>query len=357
MDTFLRFEHPGILWLIPVVFALLSWFLRWSWKKRQKLINIFVKSRLLASLTVGVSQQRLLVRMVLLVAASLLMLVALARPQYGFHWEEARQRGLDIIVAIDTSKSMLAADIAPSRLERARLAALDLMELAKRDRLGLVAFAGTAFLQCPLTLDDEAFRQSLNAISTSIIPQGGTALNNALETAKKAFDLSNDNYRAIILITDGEDHEEGVVEAAELAVAQGYRIFTVGVGTPAGELLQITDSQGRKSYVKDDEGNVVKSSLNENLLRQIATAGQGSYIHLRDASSLEMLYKSGLEPLPKGEFSARLARKYHERFQWPLALAILCLLVEVLIVDQKRVKRPDGPLRSSTVLRHDTRAQ
>lgn len=354
MDTFLRFQHPAILWLVPAVLLLLGWFLHWSWKKRQKLINIFVKSRLLASLTVGVSKKRQFVRIGLLLVATALLLVALARPQYGFHWEEARQKGLDIVVAIDTSRSMLAADIVPSRLERARLAALDLMTLARRDRLGLVAFAGTAFLQCPLTLDDEAFRQSLNALSTEIIPQGGTALNEALETAKKAFDASNDNYRAIILITDGEDHEEGVIETAELAVAQGYRIFTVGVGTPAGELLQITDEQGRKSYIKDDQGNVVKSSLNEQLLRRIATAGQGSYIQLRDASSLEKLYQTGLEPLPKGEISARLTRKYHERYQWPLALAILLLLIEVFIVDQKRVKRPDGPIRSGTVLKETT---
>lgn len=353
MDTFLRFQHPLLLWLIPVVLALLVWFLRWSWRKRQELINIFVKSRLLASLTVGVSRQRQIVRQILLCLAAAMLLVALARPQYGFHWEEARQKGLDIVVAIDTSKSMLAADIVPNRLERSRLAALDLMALAKRDRLGLVAFAGTAFLQCPLTLDDEAFRQSLNAVSTSIIPQGGTALGMAIETAKKAFDDANDSYRAIILITDGEDHEEGVVEAAELAADQGYRLFTVGVGTPSGELLQITDKQGKKSFLKDSDGNVVKSSLNEGLLRQIATAGQGSYIHLRDTKSLEMLYRSGLEPLPKGELSARLTRNYHERFQWPLTLAILCLLIEVFILDQKRVKRPAGPLPSATVLKQN----
>ncbi|MCS1407131.1 MAG: hypothetical protein M2R45_00288 [Verrucomicrobia subdivision 3 bacterium] len=351
MDTFLRFEHPQILWLVPVVICLLAWFFRWSRRKHQKLINVFVKSRLLAALTVGVSHQRQLVRMGLLTIAVGLLLVALSRPQYGFHWEEVRQKGLDIVVAIDTSKSMLAADIAPNRLERSRLAAFDLMALARRDRLGLVAFAGTAFLQCPLTLDDEAFRQSLNALSTEIIPQGGTALKEALETAKKAFDASNDNYRAIIIISDGEDHEEGMVEAAEIAAAQGYRVFTVGVGTTSGELLKITDDNGQITYLKDNQGNVVKSSLNEALLRQVATAGQGSYIHLRDTKSLEMLYESGLEPLPKGELSSRLTRQYHERFQWPLALAILCLLAELFVVDQRQVKRPDGPIRSATVLR------
>ena len=351
MNDFLRFQHAEILWLVPALAAALGWFFRWSWRKRQSLISIFVKSRLLANLTVGVSHRRQWLRMGLLMVSLSLILVALARPQYGFHWEEARQKGLDIIVAIDTSKSMLAADLIPSRIERARLAALDLMALARRDRLGLVAFAGTAFLQCPLTLDDEAFRQSLNAIDTTIIPQGGTTLKAALETAKQGFDASTDNYRAILLITDGEDHEEGVIEAATVAAAQGYRIFTVGVGTPAGELLQITNERGQKSYLKDSEGQVVKSRLNEALLRQIATAGQGSYIHLRDASSLEKLYQSGLAPLPKTELSARLTRKYHERFQWPLGLAVLFLLAEVFIVDQRRVDRPDGPIRSATVIR------
>ncbi len=351
MDSFLRFEFPLILWLVPITVALLVWFLRRAWLTRLKLINVFVKSRLLASLTVGLSHQRQFIRMGLVVASVALLLVALARPQYGFHWEEARQKGLDIVVAIDTSKSMLAADIAPNRLGRARLAALDLMVLAQRDRLGLVAFAGSAFLQCPLTLDDEAFRQSLNALDTTIIPQGGTALKQALETAKEGFDDANDNYRAIILMTDGEDHEEGVVEAAEIAAAQGYRIFTIGIGTPAGELVQITDDKGRKSFLKDSQGNVVKSSLNETLLQQIASAGQGSYIHLRDAESVSKLYQTGLEPLPKGELSSRLTRQYHERFRWPLVLAILCLIAEVFISEQKRVARPDGPIRSGTVLR------
>ncbi len=350
MDTFLRFEHPKILWFLPAALALLVWFLRWAWRKRRELIHVFVKSRLLAALTVGVSHQRQLAKMSLIVLAVAFLIIALARPQYGFHWEETRQKGLDIIVAIDVSKSMLANDIAPNRLERSRLAALDLMALAQRDRLGLVAFAGTAFLQCPLTLDDEAFRQNLNALHPDIIPQGGTALQEALETARKAFDTNTDNYRAIILISDGEDHEEGALKAAEAAAAQNCHIFTVGVGTTDGELLKIAGAQGRTNYLKDDQGNAIKSRLNEPLLRQIASAGQGFYIHLRDAKSLKTLYQSGLAPLPKSELSSRLSRQYHERFQWPLTLAILCLLTELFIRDQKRVARPDGPIKSATVL-------
>lgn len=352
MEPSFRFEHPQILWCVPVLLFLLSGFLYWAWRKRQRLIHIFVKSRLLANLTVGVSKQRQFLRSGLLVSAALLLLVALARPQYGFEWEEARQKGLDILVAMDTSKSMLAADIDPNRLKRACLAAQDLMALAKRDRLGLVAFAGTAFLQCPLTLDDEAFRQNLAALSPNIIPQGGTDLKAAIETSKKAFDTGIENLRVIILFTDGEEHEneEDAVDAAALAAAQGYRIFTVGVGTRKGELIQITDAQGQKRHIKNEAGEVVLSRLDESLLRKIARSGEGAYVHLQDASSVEMLYRSGIEPLPKREIAARPARIYHERFQWVLALAILFLLAELFIVDQKRVHRPEGPIRSATVL-------
>ena len=145
------------------------------------------------------------------------MLAALAGPRWGFTWEEARQRGLDIVVAMDTSRSMLARDVAPNRLEKAKLAAFDLMRQAKEDRLGLVAFAGAAFLQCPLTLDDEAFRQSLEALNVGVIPQGGTALSEAIRTALGAFSKGNNNHKALVLFTDGEDHDE---DAETMAAAQ-----------------------------------------------------------------------------------------------------------------------------------------
>jgi len=176
-----------MLWLLAATVPLLVWFLWWAWRKKQTLVAQFVQSRLLAQLTVGVSQARLKIRLVLIVFAVGCALLALARPQWGFDWEEAKQRGLDIVVAIDTSRSMLAEDVRPNRLARAKLAALDLMKLAKSDRLALVPFAGAAFLQCPLTLDDDAFRQSVEALVVGIIPVGGTALTEAIETAQTAF--------------------------------------------------------------------------------------------------------------------------------------------------------------------------
>jgi len=337
----MNFAHPQMLWLLLLTVPLLVWFLWWAWRRKQALIAQFVQSRLLAQLTVGVAPTRQKIRLTLLVVAVAGALLALARPQWGFEWEEVKQRGLDIVVAIDTSRSMLAEDVRPNRLSRAKLAALDLMKLAKNDRLALVPFAGAAFLQCPLTLDEQAFRQCVEALEVGIIPRGGTALTEAIETALTAY-KEGDNYKILVLFTDGEDHESGAVQAAEDAARAGLRIFTVGVGTPSGELLRVTDDSGAASYVKDDQGSVVKSRLDEALLQQVATATGGFYLPLRGAYAMDTLYEKGLAPLPKSESSSRLIRRYHERFQWPLALAILALLAEMLLPERKRVPRTEA---------------
>lgn len=330
-----------MLWLLAVTVPLLSWFLWWAWRKKQALIAQFVQSRLLAQLTVGVSARRQKFRMVALAGAVACILLALARPQFGFAWEEVKQRGLDIVVAIDTSRSMLANDTAPNRLTRAKLAALDLLRVARTDRLGLVSFAGTAFLQCPLTLDDDAFRQSLNSLEVGIIPQGGTALTEAIDTALTAFKEGEDNYKVLVLFSDGEDHDGGAVEAARKAAKAGLKVFTVGVGTPEGERLRVIDDQGRTTYVRDEGGKEVTSKLNEGLLRQIAQAGSGDYLLLRGARPIEMLYEARLAPLPKSDLSARHVQQYFDRFQWPLAFAILLLVLESSIPARKRVVRPE----------------
>jgi Ca-activated chloride channel homolog len=328
----MNFVNSRVLWAIPIVLPGVIWFLWWAWRKRQSLVRLFVSERLLPQLLEGYSPTRRKIKMALQVAAVLLLMLALARPQWGFVWEEANQQGRDILVAIDTSRSMLAGDMAPNRLTRAKLAALDLMRLAKNDRLGLIAFAGAAFLQCPLTLDDEAFRQSIEALDTSIIPQGGTAVTEAIQTAIKTFSTEEgDNHKVLIIFTDGEDHDGGALLAAEDADNRKLKIFTVGVGTPAGELVQIVDERGNSSYVKDNNGNVVKSRLNEDLLRQIATSAKGFYIPLREGNAMQVLYQRGLEPLPTSDVTSKLVRQLNEQFHWPLGIAIGLLLIEALL--------------------------
>ena len=331
----MTFAHPHFLWLLLVFPPGLAAFFWWSQRKNRALMEQFIQARLLPSLTVGLSPARRKLRFATLIAATACLILALARLQWGFDWQEAKLRGLDIVVAIDTSKSMLAEDVNPSRLARAKLAALELMQRAKSDRLGVVAFAGSAFLQCPLTIDDTAFRQSVDALDVNTIPQGGTALAEAIQTAQTAF-KEGDNHRVLVLITDGEDHDPGALEAARKAAEAGLRIYTIGVGTTAGEVLRVKAADGRAEFLLDEEGHAVKSHLNEDLLRQIASAAQGFYLPLRGALTMDTLYEQGLSKLPKSEHQEKLIKRYHERYHWPLGLAIALLVVEVLLPERKR---------------------
>jgi Ca-activated chloride channel homolog len=334
-----RFEYPRLLWLLLVVVPALVGFFWWSARQRRRLMDQFVSPRLLGQLLSGISAQHQKLRASLTIAAAALLVIALARPQWGFDWEEVRQRGLDIVIAIDTSRSMLAEDVSPNRLARAKLAALDLRKLAKADRMGLVAFAGTAFLQCPLSSDDEAFRQSVNELNVNIIPQGGTAVAEAIQSARTAFKDKSDNHKVLVLFTDGEDHDGQALDAAKEAAKEGVRIFTIGVGTPNGEQLRTTDARGRSDYIKDEGGNPVVSRLDEQLLTGIAKATEGFYLMLGGANTMDILYQRGLVPLPKAEFAARQIKRYHERFQWAIFFAILLLVTEMFIPERTKVVR------------------
>jgi len=355
----MRFEHPFILWLLLLVPPALAVFFWWSERVKQKLLTQFVEPRLLAQLTVGLSPTRRKWRYALVIAAVVLALIAIARPQRGFDLEEVRQNGLDIVVAVDTSKSMLATDIAPNRLSRAKLAALELMQTAKADRLGLVAFAGDAFLSCPLTIDDTAFQQSVQALDVNSIPQGGTALAAAIDTALGTF-KEKANHRALVIFTDGEDNDDGAMAAAERAAKEGLKIFTVGVGSAEGTLVTIADANGNTDYVRDDKGQVVKSKLNEPLLQEIATATGGFYLPLRGADTINTLYERGLAPMPKSEGKEKLVRRYHEQFHWPLAAAMALLVIEFLLperVRRRKVAGSDLPHPGSLPQEREKRAQ
>jgi len=330
----MRFEHPQILWLLLVIPPALLAFFWWAMRSRQKLLVQFIEARLLSQLTVGISPARQKIRFGCLVLAVALLIVTLARPQHGFDLQEVEQRGLDIVVAVDTSKSMLATDIAPNRLERAKLAALELMQKAGTDRMGLVAFAGDAFLECPLTIDNTAFQQCVQALDVNSIPQGGTAIAAAINTALTAF-KEDSRHKVLVLLTDGEDNDTGALEAAQNAAKAGLKIFAIGIGTAAGDLLRVTEANGNSDYVRDEQGNVVKSHLNEALLQQIAGAAGGFYLPMRGANAIDTLYERGLAPLPKSEGRERLVRRYHEQYHWPLTFAMLLLLVELFLPERK----------------------
>jgi Ca-activated chloride channel family protein len=336
----MRFEHLNILWFLLVVPPGLALFFWWREGLRQKMLAQFIEARLLSTLTVGISPQRRKIRYSLLVLTSVFLVFALARPQFGFNLEEVEEHGLDIVVAVDTSKSMLAQDIAPDRLDRAKLAALELMQDANSDRLGLVAFAGQSFLECPLTVDDTAFEESVQALDVNSVSQGGTGIANAINTALTAF-KEGGHYRTLVLLTDGEDNvdEAAALEAAKEAGQAGMKIFTVGIGTAEGSLIHITGPDGNSDYIRDSDGNVVKTHLNEGLLRQIAGLSGGFYLPLRGADTMDVLYDRGLAPLPKSQGVGKMIRRYHEQYQWFLAIAILLLIIETLLPERTKAKR------------------
>lgn len=326
--------EPMFLVLLAVVLPVLCGLALWSARRRREGLELLVHGRLLPALVPGWRPWRRRLKQGLVLAATALVLAGMARPWWGYVEEESRGSGMDVVVCMDVSRSMLAPDLKPSRLQRAKLAAFDLARLAKGDRLALVAFAGTAFLQCPLALDPEAFGQSVNGLDTEIIPEAGTALAEALKEARRAFSEESGASRVIVVITDGEDHEPGAVREAEAARAEGIRVYTVAAGSAEGEVLRTTDPYGNPVFVRDDQGNPVRSRLNESLLRQVAEAGNGFYVTLRDAQAMRTLYDRGIGTLRRGEFAGGKVRQPRDRYQWPLALALALLLFELAFPEE-----------------------
>ncbi len=265
-------------------------------------------------------------RTILRILALLCIGLAITRPQWGSRWEEVKQRGLDIIVVLDTSKSMLAEDIKPNRLKQAQWAVRNFVKQLKGDRIGLIAFAGSSFLQCPVTVDYAAFTMMLDDLYAGIIPRGGTAIEQALKTAADSFDAKSEADRAVILITDGEDHEGDPGRMAEQFRKENIKLFCIGVGTLSGELIP-----SNEGYTKDSQGRVVKSSLNEGLLEKLARETGGFYVRSAPGDfGLDRIYKLGISDLQRDEQESRLAKVYEERFVWFAAAALLFLLAEGL---------------------------
>ncbi|MBI4025046.1 MAG: VWA domain-containing protein [Verrucomicrobia bacterium] len=332
-----QFAEP--LWLVAALVALpaAAWAFRRFNQARLAALCRFAAPHLIESLTAGVSLARRSVKRRLLLTGLGLCFLALARPQVGFRWEETKRKGIDILFAVDASRSMLARDVTPDRLTRAKMAVLDLLDKLEGDRVGLIAFAGTAFLQCPMTLDYDAFRQSLDALDTRVIPKGGTDLSSAIREAEEAFSMGQQNHKILMLITDGEDLEAGGIAAARKAAEKELKIFTVGVGTSSGEIIPVRSESGSTEFVKDEKGEMVKSRLDESTLRQIAEVTGGFYEPLgQQAQGLEAINDRGLASIPRQDLTSRMNKVYLDRYQWPLALGIVCLALEMLIGERRR---------------------
>jgi len=291
-----------------------------------------------------------------MLATAAALIAALLEPKWGYHWEDIRRAGTDLIVAIDTSKSMLARDVKPDRLERAKRETEDLLRLVKGDRVGLIAFSGTAFSLCPLTLDYGVVRMFLNDLSVEAVPRGGTNLAAAVEQAIEAFQSGPERRKALLLITDGENLEGDYEAAAARAKAAGVKIFAIGVGSESP--IEIRTPTGT-AYLKDREGNIVVSKLNETALQKAALLTGGAYHRATpEGMELNLIYTDRIATMAKSELEASRRQVFEQRFQWPLALALLLLFIESAMGERKgeglrprlfrrRIESP-GEDRSST---------
>ena len=325
------FEDPAYLWLlvlIPVLAAV--WFLM-HWRQKRKLRK-FGDPELVHQLMPDVSRWRAMAKYGLLLGSLTLLIVAFARPHWGAGTKTEKRKGIETIIAMDISNSMRAQDVTPSRLERSKMMVENLVDKFSNDKIGLIVFAGDAFVQLPMTSDYVSAKMFLSSIDPSMIGTQGTDIAAAIDMAEHSFSQDEQVGKAIIVITDGEDHEGGAIEAAEDAKKRGMRVYVLGVGSTGG--APIPDPSTGK-YMFDETGNTVMSALNEDMCKQIAQAGGGTYIHVENGYAAQQQLNDELDKLSKKEISAEVYNSYNEYFVWFALAALLLLIAEVVLLERK----------------------
>ncbi len=329
----LRFDDTIYLWLLLLIPLLM--FLRWVMNRRQaKRLKKFGDPALLKALMPDVSRWRPLVKFCLLLTALAVLIFMLARPQMGTSVSHEKRNGIEAIICMDISNSMKAEDVAPSRLDKSKLLVENLADHFVNDKIGLVVFAGDAFVQLPITSDYVSAKMFLHNIDPSLIATQGTDIGRAIQVAMHSFTQQEKVGRAIIVITDGENHEGGAMEAAEAAKKKGINVFILGVGDPKGSPIPM----GNGEYLKDATGQTVMSVLNEDMCKQIAQAGSGTYIHVDNNSDAQEQLNDDLTKLQRAETNSVIYSEYDEQFQAFAILAILLLIAEVCILEAKNPK-------------------
>jgi Ca-activated chloride channel family protein len=334
----MSFGAPEWLWGLLLIPLLIALFVR-AERRGLRRLQEFVSARLLPQLAGTVNRPRRIVKFALQLLGLSLAVVSLAQPRWGYTFQDVKRKGLDLLIAVDTSRSMLSNDVQPNRLNRVKLAVQDLINELQGDRVGLIAFAGRAFLQAPLTIDYDAVVEAINDLDTKTIPEGGTNISSAITLATQSFGKSATGNRALIIFTDGEELSGDAVKMAKDAADAGVRIFTVGVGTPQGSLIPITGDDGQNAFVKDASGQVVKSKLDDKRLREIAQATGGFYVHLESGPrTMQQVQSEGLAKMQAAEMDVRLSRRPIERYEWPLGAALIALALSILIPERRRMR-------------------
>jgi Ca-activated chloride channel family protein len=319
-----------LLWVLPLALLLLLFLAR----QQRRVMERFAEERLLDRLAPPVNKGRRFLKSLFLLTAIGLLILALSGPRWGSHYQEVQQKGVDIMVLVDVSPSMMVTDVEPNRLERARREISDFLKVVEGDRVGLVAFSGAAFVQCPLTLDYGAVRMFLGALEPDLIPVPGTDLGAAIETGISAFDLTSETDKVLLLITDGEDNENKGLDAARHAMEKGIKTFVFGIGDPSGAPVPAGDGKG--GFMKDANGKVVLSKLDEEGLKRIASVTGGSYVRsVAGDLDLDLLYFDGIKRHTKAAMvKSGKIKVYEERFPIFALAAFLLLLLEGIMRDR-----------------------
>jgi Ca-activated chloride channel family protein len=339
----MRLAQIDYLYILLILLPLLAIFFWLALKMKKQAMRRFGNLALMERLALSFSPKKQRWKIVLLLLAVFFLLFSLARPQLGTKLTLMKREGVDIVIAMDCSSSMLAEDFKPSRLDKAKQEVNGLISRLRGDRVGLVAFAGVAFIQCPLTLDYSAAQMFLDIMDSDLIPQPGTAIGDAIRTSIKAFNQKERKYKVLILLTDGEDHDSNPLEAAEEAAAEGIRVYTIGIGSVQGEPIPLRNKRGKiTGYKKDKEDNVVVSKLDETTLQKIALTTGGKYYHATSGEmELDKIYDE-ISKMEKKELEGKLMTQYEDRYQVFLFLSILLLTAEFLISERrgrKAIKR------------------
>lgn len=335
----LRFANPEffhLFWLVPVLMA----FLFWATRHRKRLLQRLGDDHLIAQLTRSISPRKRVWKAVLFLLGYSVLVLALTNPQIGTKLQEVKREGLDVFIALDVSKSMLAEDVAPNRFDRAKQEISNFIDELRGDRVGLILFSSLAFVQCPLTLDYGAAKLFLDESNVGSIPQPGTSISEAIRTAMTSFVSQEQKYKVLIVITDGEDHEDDPVEVAQEAAESGVLIYTVGVGSPAGAPIPEHNQRGQMTgYKKDNRGQTITTKLDVLTLEKIADAANGKFVSMGAAGSgLAQVYEE-MMGMEKKELSAREFTQFEDRFQIFLLIALIIFALEMFISERRSHQR------------------
>jgi Ca-activated chloride channel family protein len=332
MEMF-RFANIEYLWGLLLI-PLLALFFVWSRISRRRALKKFGQQEILGQLMPYSSGTRPVVKFIILMLALVFFIVGIARPQFGSKLKTEKREGVELMIALDVSNSMMAEDIQPNRLERAKRAISRLVDRLKDDKIGLIVFAGDAYTQLPITTDYNSAKLFLNSVNTQIVPKQGTAIGAAIDLARKSFTPNGEANKAIIIITDGENHEDDALASAKAALDEGAIVHTIGMGLPSGSPIPVLRN-GQTDYLKDRDGNVVVTKLNEQMLEQIAATGGGIYVRANNAQvGLNALFDE-INKMEKQEMETRTFSEYDDQFQYFFAVGLFLLLLEFVILERK----------------------